>query len=844
MSDMTEKYIASFVPHVPRKKLELWLKEAVPAVYDESLSVYEVLSKLLKYFGEVFGDYEQYGNNINALFLAFHYLEETVLHFTEPNFKIDPTLANSGEAADAKVVGDELRKKLNSIDLNDFIQQALNSALENPEFRGPRGEEGPPGPIGPIGEPGPVGPKGDTGDVGPAGPKGDTGDVGPRGPQGIQGLKGDKGDKGDPGAVQSVNGFTPDSHGDIYFDWVARKAEESVTLELGVVSAGFCGGLMYEWFEGQPEVAVQCDGKLYECVPEFGYAEGDGYFIYVGNKSLMNGYGEGTGEPFLIWGFKGTSLLLKFKESGSHEMTVYGSKMTEVPLPEEYLPKCVVKSVNGLTPDENGNVVVLGGSNSGGNANTGFMAIAHRGYYPNCVENTAQAIIDAASVGYEWVEIDIRKCADGQYVLSHDATVTLYSGANPVSVTIESSNYSDIRDYTWDASGKYPLCTLRAAFATMRQYGIKAVCDRVTGTYTDILSIAGTTGMLDSVMLSFWNHYGANGDSALLNKHKYIPIRIAPNDFAGIQSAMTTLHNPIYADVYTDSITEIQYKLPLALALNMPIIVSGCKTANVERWAGVACGAMTQGGVQFTPADFHNCISGDYDVLCNLNVAQEITVDVDDSVEVVATSDVNAVAGYIYAYSATPTIVKVEQTEFGSSAKIKITGLATGAGTVRVFTPSGATVDISVTVGGESSVIVPGYTVIKGSFDGSGKGGYLPAKITSTRACLNPCMLPVKTGDIVRFTIPDGYALGPSLMLVPDNNADYTISEANANGAAAVYFDITERTVDAGWKTGAYDLVVASGNVFGANIKRSDGANITDDDIANLRAGLSIEILR
>ena len=412
-----------------------------------------------------------------------------------------------------------------------------------------------------------------------------------------------------------------------------------------------------------------------------------------------------------------------------------------------------------------------------------------------------------------------------------------------MSVTFESSNYGDIRDYTWDAEGKYPLCTLRAAFATMRQYGVKAVCDRVTGTYDDILSIAVASGMHDSVMLSFWNHYGANDDSSLLNKHKNIPIRICPNDFAGLQSVMTTLYNPIYADVYSDSIAEIQYKLPLALSCNMPVIFSGCTAANVERWAGVASGAMTQGGVQFTPADFHNYISADFDVLCSITVPQEITVEADGSVEVVATSDVDSVAGYIYAFSTTPGNVSVEQTQFGNSAKFTVTGINEGTGVVRVFTPSGAMVDISVTVSGESDTIIPEYTVIKGSFDGSGNGGYLPASVNAVRACLNPCMLPVNTGNIVRFTIPDGYAVGPSLMVVPDNSADYTLTEAEVAGNAAVNFDVTERTADPGWQTGTYDLEVTSGNMVGANIKRTDNATITDEDIANLQAGLTIEIL-
>ena len=195
------------------------------------------------------------------------------------------------------------------------------------------------------------------------GAKGDTGPQGPQGPQGVQGIQGEKGDKGNPGDVSAVGGFRPDPDGNVRFDWVARKDEDPVYLELGAVSSGFNSSLKYEMLEGLDEVAVTCDGRLYLCVPEFGYAEGDGYYYYVGNKYLLSSSHPDTGEPFLFTGYKGTTSIFSFEESGSHEVSVYGYKITANPLPEEYLPACVVKSVNGAKPDENGNVSV---SASGG----------------------------------------------------------------------------------------------------------------------------------------------------------------------------------------------------------------------------------------------------------------------------------------------------------------------------------------------------------------------------------------------------------------------------------------------------------------------------------------------
>ena len=81
--------------------------------------------------------------------------------------------------------------------------------------QGPAGAQGDTGPQGPQGEQGVQGirgiqgPKGDTGDTGPQGPKGDTGDTGPQGLQGPAGAQGETGPQGPQGeqGVQGIQGI-------------------------------------------------------------------------------------------------------------------------------------------------------------------------------------------------------------------------------------------------------------------------------------------------------------------------------------------------------------------------------------------------------------------------------------------------------------------------------------------------------------------------------------------------------------------------------------------------------------------------------------------------------------
>jgi glycerophosphoryl diester phosphodiesterase len=66
-------------------------------------------------------------------------------------------------------------------------------------------------------------------------------------------------------------------------------------------------------------------------------------------------------------------------------------------------------------------------------------AIAHRGLWRNAPENSLPAIEEAISAGCEVVEIDVRRTADGQFILLHDHTLERMTGLDrePESMTME-----------------------------------------------------------------------------------------------------------------------------------------------------------------------------------------------------------------------------------------------------------------------------------------------------------------------------------------------------------------------------------------------------------------------
>ena len=335
-----------------------------------------------------------------------------------------------------------------------------------------------------------------------------------------------------------------------------------------------------------------------------------------------------------------------------------------------------------------------------GNAITGeninCKIIAHRGYHIVSKQNTIESFKDAASAGFKWIEIDIRKTADGIYVLSHDDSVTMYNNGSATSVKISTSNYSTIKNYTWDSLGQYKLCTLHAVFNSMKLYDMRIICDRKSGTNADIMEIASMCGAVDRVMLSYANFANAVNDSALLNKYDNVPIRVYPIGYSDYLLLKDEISNPIYADF---NATGDYGSLAIALACGVPIIFSGCTIDNCNVWCVLANGVMANESLNIEYDQFYNLLNNDYDVVSTITPGSiSVSVAVNSTEIVTASSDVLTAEGYIYGFILDPTIATLTQTAFGSSVTFSVKGISAGNTKLRLFTGSGEIVDVSVTV--------------------------------------------------------------------------------------------------------------------------------------------------
>lgn len=393
----------------------------------------------------------------------------------------------------------------------------------------------------------------------------------------------------------------------------------------------------------------------------------------------------------------------------------------------------VVKSVNGQTPDDNGNVqietnaptdeqvadavgdylaehpeattTVQDGSITEEKLNDSVKRrirrpnckiIAHRGYWATAHQNTVAAFLEAIENGFDWLEIDIRTTADGVYVLAHDNGYTMYNNGTAVTGAFTTSNYADIKDYTWDAAGVYKLNTLLSAFAALKMHDVTIICDRKAGTNESILTLSALCGVSDKIMLSYGSPTAALAEKTLLNRYKHIPIRVGVTTYNEMLSLLDGISNPVYADTNASTAASYQQKAQICLACHIPMIYAGCTMNRTERWAVLANGAMASTNVSY--ADMCTAIDIDYDAVATITAKDSVTVAVGGTSTLEATSDLNTNAGYVYGYSVNPNVATVQQTVFGSAATIVVAGVAAGSTTIRLFTGCGAILDIPCTV--------------------------------------------------------------------------------------------------------------------------------------------------
>lgn len=503
--------------------------------------------------------------------------------------------------------------------------------------------------------------------------------------------------------------------------------------------------------------------------------------------------------------------------------------------------RVVISDVNGVKSFD----VMNGedGEDYSGEALTGVVSndsiackiIAHRGYHVNSYQNTIAAFKEAINDGFKYLEIDIRKTADGMYVLSHDDTITLYNAGVSTSVTISKSNYSVIKNYTWDAAGEHVLNTLQALFNAMKVYDVIMICDRKSGSNAEIVELANLCGVTDRIILSYTSIGSAISNVDLLNKYDNITLRVVPSDYAKLTTLAETISNPIYADVNASMTIHRGRYLNYAFTAGMPILFSGCSLSNKDVWAQVAGGCMSNDNDNISYDTFKETLTGNYDLISDLTVSETtIETEVTDVVTLTASNSIENISGNIYAYSKNPLIAEVEQTTFGNSVSVTVTSKMVGETTIVMFDGVGGNVQIPMTVI-NSTVSEPTMGVqtnldlVKGcSISGNDAKVYTNGArmIATATSGLYPLCEGNNVWDGSRFPIA-----------VPEEATKVIITcEGYTPGLMLMNYDTLSsyyvKVKDGGWQTAnstTYDLTAYPCEYIAINFKNSSNSTITSD---------------
>lgn len=115
-------------------------------------------------------------------------------------------------------------------------------------------------------------------------------------------------------------------------------------------------------------------------------------------------------------------------------------------------------------------------NNPSGNA---VLVVAHRGDWREFPENTIEAILGAAEIGVDIVEIDVKKTKDGQYIVMHDKTVDRTTGGKGLvsDLTLEEIKKLKIKAGN-GALTHYKVPTLKEAFVVSKGRVVLAL-DRI-----------------------------------------------------------------------------------------------------------------------------------------------------------------------------------------------------------------------------------------------------------------------------------------------------------------------------------------------------------------------------
>ncbi|MGB0661040.1 MAG: glycerophosphodiester phosphodiesterase family protein [Mangrovicoccus sp.] len=139
------------------------------------------------------------------------------------------------------------------------------------------------------------------------------------------------------------------------------------------------------------------------------------------------------------------------------------------------------------------------------------LIVAHRGAWHAAPENTAQAITAAAERGFEIVEIDIRRSADGVLFLLHDETLDRMTG---ITGRAEAFNWDELSQMTLrhgDGGSSAEMTTLcipdlESALLAARNRVCLDLDVKSTRDLEDVAAMVARLGMTDQVDLKITVH--------------------------------------------------------------------------------------------------------------------------------------------------------------------------------------------------------------------------------------------------------------------------------------------------------------------------------------------------
>lgn len=192
--------------------------------------------------------------------------------------------------------------------------------------------------------------------------------------------------------------------------------------------------------------------------------------------------------------------------------------------------------------------------------------IAHRGIWRDAPENSLRAIEAAIAGGYEVVEIDVRRSADGTLFLCHDDSLVRMTGRDAAVEALEASELAALPLRNRDGGAENPLtdqslARLSDVFDLTRDRIFIHLDVKDRALIPEVIAAAQAAGVDQQV--DFWSALRDEADFAWISSNVMahgVPF-IAKTRLnvpgADLQTELVFRLNPLICEIYFDSIEQL-----------------------------------------------------------------------------------------------------------------------------------------------------------------------------------------------------------------------------------------------------------------------------------------------